>query len=113
MHRLYLVPTLLINVVIILIPALLTMALAFCPWDGIPLRPSSGSTPPWRCPKTACSDRAHQQHHLDGDLPVVPIGMGLLAAAMLPGAARRNFFRSFTSCRSSSPRRSRLASGKA
>ena len=30
MHRLYLVPTLLINFVIILIPALLTIALAFC-----------------------------------------------------------------------------------
>lgn len=35
MHRLYLVPTLLINVVIILLPALLTIALAFCQWDGI------------------------------------------------------------------------------
>ena len=37
MHRLYLVPTLLINVVIILIPALLTIALAFFRWDGIGL----------------------------------------------------------------------------
>ena len=35
MHRLYLIPTLLINVVIILIPALLTIVLAFCHWDGI------------------------------------------------------------------------------
>ncbi|MCM5552808.1 carbohydrate ABC transporter permease [Pleomorphomonas sp. NRK KF1] len=35
MHRLYLIPTLLINVVIIFIPAALTIALAFCRWDGI------------------------------------------------------------------------------
>ena len=35
MHRLYLVPTLIINVVIILIPALLTVVLAFYSWDGI------------------------------------------------------------------------------
>ncbi len=35
MHRLFLVPTLLINVVIILVPALLTIALAFFRWDGI------------------------------------------------------------------------------
>lgn len=35
MHRLYLIPTLLINVVIILIPAALTIALAFYRWDGI------------------------------------------------------------------------------
>ncbi len=35
MHRLYLLPTLLINAVIILIPAFITIALAFCRWDGI------------------------------------------------------------------------------
>lgn len=35
MHRLYILPTMIINVVIILIPALLTMALAFFRWDGI------------------------------------------------------------------------------
>ncbi|MGZ9812556.1 carbohydrate ABC transporter permease [Pseudoroseicyclus sp. H15] len=35
MHRLYVVPTLVINVVIIAIPALLTLALAFFRWDGI------------------------------------------------------------------------------
>lgn len=35
MHRLFLVPTLLINAVIILVPALLTVALAFFRWDGI------------------------------------------------------------------------------
>lgn len=35
MHRLYIVPTMIINVVIVLVPALLTVALAFCNWDGI------------------------------------------------------------------------------
>ncbi|MEO1989949.1 MAG: sugar ABC transporter permease [Martelella sp.] len=35
MHRLYVLPTLLINVVIIAVPALLTIFLAFFEWDGI------------------------------------------------------------------------------
>ncbi|GLS19670.1 sugar-binding protein [Labrys miyagiensis] len=35
MYRLYLIPTMIINVVIILIPALLTAVLAFYNWDGI------------------------------------------------------------------------------
>ncbi len=35
MHRLYALPTLLINACIILIPALLTLALAFYRWDGV------------------------------------------------------------------------------
>lgn len=35
MHRIYIVPTLAINFVIILVPALLTIALAFFRWDGI------------------------------------------------------------------------------
>lgn len=35
MYRLYLVPTLAINMAIILVPALLTVALAFFRWDGI------------------------------------------------------------------------------
>ena len=35
MHALYVVPTLIFNFAIILIPALLTIALAFCSWDGI------------------------------------------------------------------------------
>src|SRR5882724_2644760 len=34
-HALYLIPTLIINFAIILIPALLTIALAFFSWDGI------------------------------------------------------------------------------
>ena len=35
MHRLYIVPTMIINVVIVLVPALLTVVLAFYNWDGI------------------------------------------------------------------------------
>lgn len=35
MHRLYLIPTLAINLAIILLPAILTIALAFFKWDGI------------------------------------------------------------------------------
>jgi len=35
MHRFYLIPTLAINLLIILIPAILTIALAFFKWDGI------------------------------------------------------------------------------
>ncbi len=35
MHRLYVVPTLVINAIIILIPALFTISLAFFRWDGI------------------------------------------------------------------------------
>ena len=42
MHRLYLVPTLIINFVIVLVPALLTIALAFCSWDGISTPTFSG-----------------------------------------------------------------------
>lgn len=35
MHRLYLIPTLAINIAIILLPAILTIALAFYRWDGM------------------------------------------------------------------------------
>jgi raffinose/stachyose/melibiose transport system permease protein len=35
MYRLYIVPTLVINFAVILVPAVLTIALAFCTWDGI------------------------------------------------------------------------------
>ena len=66
MHRLYLVPTLLINVVIILVPALLTIVLAFFSWDGIcdadihRPRQFSGAV---RRPRLLVG--ADQQHHLD------------------------------------------------
>ena len=42
MHRLYIVPTLIINFAIVLVPALLTIALAFCSWDGISAPSFSG-----------------------------------------------------------------------
>jgi len=37
MHRLYILPTLIINMAIILVPAFLTILLAFCKWDGMTL----------------------------------------------------------------------------
>lgn len=90
MHRLYLVPTLLINVVIILIPALLTIALAFFRWDGIGVpvfigidnfRALAGDRTFW----TALTN------NLVWTLIflIVPIGMGLLAATMLLIVPRR------------------------
>jgi raffinose/stachyose/melibiose transport system permease protein len=42
MHRLYIVPTLIFNFAIVLIPALLTVVLAFCSWDGISTPSFSG-----------------------------------------------------------------------
>ena len=94
MYRLYLVPTLAINLAIILIPALLTIALAFFTWDGI-------SAPVF------CGLRNFQELARDGVFwtaltnnliwtaifLVVPIAMGLLAATMLLVAPRgRTFF---------------------
>ena len=58
MHRLYIVPTLVINFVIILIPALLTIALAFFSWDGISAPVFVGLRQfPGRCSPTGCSGR--------------------------------------------------------
>ena len=37
MHHLYILPTLIINMAIILVPAFLTILLAFCKWDGMTL----------------------------------------------------------------------------
>ena len=94
MYRLYLVPTLAINLAIILIPALLTIALAFFTWDGI-------SAPVF------CGLRNFQELARDSVFwtaltnnliwtaifLVVPIAMGLLAATMLLVAHRgRTFF---------------------
>lgn len=95
MYRLYLVPTLAINLAIILIPALLTIALAFFTWDGI-------SAPVF------CGLRNFQELARDSVFwtaltnnliwtaifLVVPIAMGLLAATMLLVARQgRTFFR--------------------
>ena len=94
MHRLYLVPTLAINFAIILIPALLTIALAFFRWDGIsaPVFNGIGNF------QALAGDRVFWSA-LTNNLIwtaiflVVPIAMGLLAATMLLIARRgRTFF---------------------
>jgi raffinose/stachyose/melibiose transport system permease protein len=93
MHRLYLVPTLFINVVIILVPALLTIALAFCHWDGI-------STPTFAGFDnfvTLFNDSVFWTALTNNVIwtaifLIVPIGMGLLAAAMLLVARRGSTF---------------------
>ena len=84
MHRLYLVPTLLINVVIILIPALLTVALAFFRWDGITAPSFVGLTNF----QALWSDRIFWTALTNNIIwtalfLVVPIGIGLLAATLL------------------------------
>lgn len=93
MHRLYLVPTLLINVVIILVPALLTIALAFFRWDGI-TTPSFIGLGNFR---TLLGDRVFWTAFTNNLIwtaifMVVPIGMGLLAATMLLVARRGSTF---------------------
>jgi raffinose/stachyose/melibiose transport system permease protein len=94
MHRLYLVPTLVINAVIILIPACLTITLAFFAWDGI-------GTPRWVGLgnfEALWRDRVFWRALGNnvvwtGIFLTVPIAMGLLAATMLLVARRgRTFF---------------------
>ena len=94
MHRLFIVPTLLINVLIILIPAVLTMVLAFYAWDGMsaPRFVGFGNF------VTLWNDRifwrAFQNNIIwTAIFLTVPIAMGLLAATMLLVARRgRTFF---------------------
>lgn len=93
MHRLYLVPTLLINVVIILIPALLTVALAFFRWDGITAPSFVGLTNF----QALWSDRVFWTALTNNIIwtalfLVVPIGIGLLAATLLLVARRGSMF---------------------
>jgi raffinose/stachyose/melibiose transport system permease protein len=90
MHRLYLVPTLLFNVVIILIPALLTIALAFFRWDGIglPVFIGLGNF------EALWADRTFWTAFTNNLVwtlifMTVPIAMGLLAATMLLIVPRR------------------------
>ena len=94
MHRLYLVPTLIINFAIILVPALLTIALAFFSWDGItaPVFIGLGNF------QALFADRVFWTA-LTNNLIwtclflTVPIAMGLLAATMLLVVKRgRTFF---------------------
>lgn len=91
MHRLYVVPTLLINIVIILIPALLTIALAFVRWDGIGTPGFAGLANF----SSLASDRVFWTAFGNNLIwtaifLVVPIGMGLVAASMLLIIPRRH-----------------------
>ena len=94
MHRLYIVPTILINVVIILVPALLTIALAFFQWDGLstPIFVGLGNF------LTLFSDGVFWTAFTNNLVwtaifMVVPILMGLLAASLLLVVRRgRTFF---------------------
>lgn len=93
MHRLYLVPTLLINVVIIFIPAVLTVALAFFRWDGI-------TTPAFvglQNFQALWNDRVFWTALTNnliwtGIFLTIPIFMGLLAATLLLIAKRGSMF---------------------
>ena len=94
MHRLYLLPTLAINVVVILIPAFLTIVLAFFSWDGIS-RPEfiglGNFVALWqdRVFWTALTNNLIWT----AIFLVVPIATGLLAATMLLVVRRgRTFF---------------------
>ncbi|NLR97755.1 sugar ABC transporter permease [Rhizobium sp. P38BS-XIX] len=94
MHKLYLVPTMIINVIIVLIPALLTVVLAFCNWDGIS-SPTFAGLDNFR----ALADDRVFWLALGNNIIwtvvflTVPILMGLLAASMLLIVRRgSNFF---------------------
>ncbi|ESY23285.1 sugar ABC transporter permease [Mesorhizobium sp. LNJC394B00] len=94
MHRLYLVPTLIINFVIVLVPALLTVVLAFCNWDGISTTTFSGLDNFRALLADGVFWSALTNNIIwTGIFLVVPIAMGLLAASMLLIVRRgSNFF---------------------
>jgi len=92
-HRLYLIPTLAINVAIIFVPALLTVALAFFRWDGISAPVFVGLanfSALWtdRIFWTALTNNVIWT----AIFLTVPIAMGLLAATMLLVARRGSTF---------------------
>ena len=89
LHRLFLVPTLAVNVVVILMPALLTVVLAFCSWDGIssPVFIGVGNFQKLGQDSVFWSALANNIIWTAIFL-TVPIAMGLLAAAMLLVARR-------------------------
>lgn len=94
MHRLYLVPTLAINFTVILIPALLTIALAFFRWDGIsmPVFIGLGNFAALFQDRVFWSALTNNMAWTAIFL-IVPIAMGLLAATMLLVVRRgRTFF---------------------
>jgi raffinose/stachyose/melibiose transport system permease protein len=94
MHRLFLVPTLIINFVIVLVPALLTITLAFFSWDGIST-PTFAGLDNFRA---LFADSVFWSALTNNIIwtcifLVVPIAMGLLAASMLLIVRRgSNFF---------------------
>lgn len=94
MHRLYLLPTLLINFVVILVPALLTIVLAFFSWDGYSWPPKFIGFGNFQ---TLFADRIFWLA-LGNNIVwtliflIVPIAMGLLAATMLLVARRGSTF---------------------
>jgi len=94
MHRLYFIPTMIINVVIVLIPALLTVALAFCHFDGLSM-PTFAGLDNFRA---LAADGVFWSALGNNILwtvifLTVPILMGLLAASMLLIVRRgSNFF---------------------
>jgi raffinose/stachyose/melibiose transport system permease protein len=94
MHRLYLLPTLLINFIVILVPALLTIVLAFFSWDGYSWPPKFIGLGNFQ---TLLADRVFWSA-LGNNIVwtliflVVPIAMGLLAATMLLVARRGGTF---------------------
>ncbi|TPW30296.1 carbohydrate ABC transporter permease [Pararhizobium mangrovi] len=93
MHRLYVLPTLIINAVIIAIPALLTVVLAFFEWDGVS-SPVFVGFDNFR----ALWDDGVFWTALTNNIIwtliflTIPIAMGLLAATMLLVARRGSSF---------------------
>jgi len=93
-HALYLIPTLIINFAIILVPALLTIALAFFSWDGISAPVFIGLDNF----VAVFSDSVFWTALTNNVIwtcifLVVPVAMGLVAATMLLVARKaRNFF---------------------
>lgn len=93
MHRLYVLPTLLINVAIIAVPAMLTVVLAFFQWDGI-------SDPVFvglQNFRELWDDRVFWTALTNNIIwtlifLTVPIAMGLLAATMMLVARRGSTF---------------------
>jgi len=93
MHRLYVVPTLIINVVIIAIPAALTILLAFYRWDGISTPVFVGLSNFEGLWNDRVFWRALTNNLIWTTLFLtVPIGMGLLAATMMLIARRGSTF---------------------
>ena len=93
MHRLFLVPTLLINALIILIPAVVTIALAFYRWDGI----SDPRFVGWANFEALWNDRVFWKALVNnikwtGLFLTIPIMTGLLAATLLLVARRGTMF---------------------